>query len=122
MTDEEIAKVANEKANEKYPVPYLFIDLDIASNRGYKQGFINGVKYGCNMANKWHDLRKFPDDLPPLKKDCKSVSISVLTNEEEVVFYSYKGNCWLDFHLNRISPFKAWCEIPKFNEDVNNEM
>lgn len=66
---------------------------------------------------KWHDLQKNPDDLPPIKEDCKYVSIKVLTDEGKIVFYSYKVNCWLDFNLNEIPPFKAWCEIPEYTEE-----
>lgn len=81
-----------------------------------KDTWRNGAVFGYNKANEWHDLRKNPDDLPPIKEGCKYVSISVLTNEEQIVFYSYKVNCWLDFNLNEIPPFKAWCNIPKFEE------
>lgn len=83
-----------------------------------KKAYLAGLKAGkdINVPIKWHDLRKNPDDLPPIKEGCKYVSINVLTNEEKIVFYSYKVNCWLDFNLNEIPPFKAWCNIPKFEE------
>ena len=119
MTDEEIEKVASEKADKKYPVPYLFIDLDIASNRSYKQGFIEGVKYGCNMANEWHDLRKNPDDLP--KKDERflaNVSISVMTQKNIFACYYFDEKRWYSHGLLINSPI-AWHEIPIFERETN---
>lgn len=121
MTDEEIAKVANEKANEKYPIPRVWCEVELARNCGYERGFIDGVKYGCNKSNEWHDLRKNPNDLPPLEG--KNVSINILTDDGIIAYYSYGCRMWYDFNNDCLSSPKAWCEIPQFEEcDVNNEM
>ena len=63
----------------------------------------------------WHDLRKNPDDLPPLEKGSEFESVDVLTDRGEIAFcqYCHGKNCWRDCNLTEIYTPKAWCEIPK---------
>lgn len=113
MTNEEMAEEYAENNAYKYANDHITC----------YEAFLAGLKAGknINVPIKWHDLKKNPDDLPPIKEGYKYVSINVLTDEEKIVFYSYKVNCWLDFNVKEIPPFKAWCEIPGFKEEEKYE-
>lgn len=74
--------------------------------------FLDGLKAG---KPKWHDLRKSPDDLPPVEGG--SVTINVLTDSGYIAYYYYDESCWCDFRGNEIAPPKAWCEIPEYTEE-----
>lgn len=64
---------------------------------------------------KWHDLRKNPDDLPPIEIGC--CTIDVLTDSGRFAYYHHDNNCWVDSNgVDEIDTPKAWCEIPKFEE------
>lgn len=119
MTDEEMAM---KKATEKYPIPIRWKGIDLARNSCYEQGFLSGLKAGkdMNVPTKWHDLRKNPNDLPPLEKGAVvDATIDVLTDRGEIAYYYYDGDesCWCDTNANEIDMPKAWCEIPKFEEE-----
>lgn len=92
--------------------------------KGVKLGFKKGLKAKINITTisdcpkeKWHDLQKNPDDLPPLKG--KNISINILTDDGIIAYYSYSCRMWYDFNNDCVSSPKAWCEIPKFEGGVN---
>jgi hypothetical protein len=76
----------------------------------------NGAVFGYTKASEWHDLRKDPNDLPPVERG--SASIDVLTDGKGIAYYYYDESCWCDFNGSEIDPPKAWCEIPKFEEEI----
>jgi hypothetical protein len=67
----------------------------------------------------WHDLRKNPNDLPPLEKGTEFVSINVLTDRGEIACYQHchGKNYWRDCNWNEIDTPRAWREIPRFEEE-----
>lgn len=95
---------------------------------GTKLGFKKGMKSKCNittisdfpLAPEWHDLRKDPTDIPPMKDDIYSIEVWAKNKEGTygMAVFSYgslkddgKYNHWLG-----ISPI-LWCELPRFDED-----
>jgi len=80
-----------------------------------KELLIKGIEFGYNKANEWHDLRKNPDDLPPVA--VADASIDVLTDSGKLAFYYWGENCWYHTNANKIDSPKAWCEIPRFEEE-----
>lgn len=78
---------------------------------GYEQGFTEGRK------EKWHDLRKDPNDLP-------TETGQYLTDYDGICIYDTDSKkwrtlrcsaCW-DFDWLDDNEIIAWCEIPKFKE------
>ena len=102
-----------EKEAEEY-VCGLFPSVNVFASGRLIQAFKDGAKFGYNKVNEWHDLRKNPNDLPPYDKSTSSC-IDVLSDEGFVCFYSDIDKCWYR-HGCHISPPKAWCKIPKFEE------
>lgn len=77
--------------------------------------FIKGLAEG--RKEKWHDLRKDPNDLPPKEDINSSYSIDVFTDTEAKAFYSYYDGVWRrESDGFRIPEVIAWTELPKFKE------
>ena len=98
MTDNEMAEEYEEKAkcvevNDDGKKLYDSIDI--------KQAFLTGLKTG--RKEKWHDLRKKPNDLP------KGYG-SVLNQEGKTTIYDPNVGF---LGLDGVGVI-AWCEIPKY--------
>lgn len=104
MTDDELAE---EYIDEHAP---CFREYPKAPRGALKQSFLAGLEKG---RPKWHDLRENPNDLPPLEKGARFMSIDVLTDRGETAYYYYE-DCWYDTYNNEIDQPLAWCEIPKY--------
>ncbi len=63
--DEDYRKARNESKAE---ITKVIKAWSAREETLHDEGFKEGVKFGYNKANEWHDLRKNPDDLP---KECK---------------------------------------------------
>jgi hypothetical protein len=94
-------------------------DLQLTKKQaGTLIGIIKGVGINSFLAgfkageSQWHDLRKNPNDLPPVERG--SATIDVLTDNGEIAYYYYDESCWCDSNGNEIKSPKAWCEIPKY--------
>lgn len=91
----------------------------------YQVGFIQGANYA--LENQWHDLRKNPNDLPPMDDEINyKASEYVLLNVEGYLHsplaesYStigfYDNGDWLVVNGDIIEErVIAWMPIPKFN-------
>lgn len=103
---------------EKLAEEYEMSTCGIHANQSIRDAFLSGLKAGkdMNVSTKWHDLRKNPKDLPPVHgiSDC---TIDVLTDGGDIAYFDYDENCWCDSGAHEIDPPKAWCEIPKFEEE-----
>lgn len=128
MTDEEMAEeyVAAFLAKDNLELDKVLDenlgDLQLTEKQaGTLFGIIIGVGINSFLAGlkavrtQWHDLRKNPDDLPPVERG--SATIDVLTDRGEIAYYYYYESCWCDCNGNEIDTPKAWCEIPKFKEE-----
>lgn len=79
----------------------------------YIDGFKDGVEFGYNKANEWHDLRKDPNDLPDIH--CLNWVIALYDNgtlwcrakREKCV----DGIFWVDSYHYQIYNVIAWKEI-----------
>lgn len=111
MTDEEKA--------EEYVSPKIWGDTYYVnccgdwSNEEMKQAYLDGLAEG--RKEKWHDLRKDPNDLPG-----HSHSVIVAYKNSSGCLFTDQGylgamNIW---NVQGISPHEviAWCELPKFEE------
>ena len=108
MTDKELAEEYEEKAE------YIEVNDDgkkIYDSIDIQQAFLAGLKTG--RKEKWHDLRKNPNDLPNGYR-------AVLNQEGKTTIYDpSRGFLGLD-GVGVI----AWCEIPKYqivHSKENNE-
>ena len=99
MTDIEIAE---EFANNGYALGCTKSPFEAA-----KEGFLAGLK--AARQEKWHDLRKNPDDLP---EDC------VINQDGKRVLYDSINKVWRNDDADEYicdDPI-LWCEIPTFEE------
>lgn len=94
-------KVAKEKASEKYPIPRVWNEIDIARNSCYEQGFIDGAEHGYD-------------------KKCEEtfdISLSRITHERAVVI---QDNERLRKENERLRKEKEWHrdEVPGNENDI----
>lgn len=83
---------------------------DCAYAKPVKRAYLAGLKAG---RPKWHKVAD--GDYPPCENG--NYTINVLTNCEDIAYYSYNFDCWIaEPSSAEIDPPKAWCEIPKFEE------
>ena len=109
-TREEAIKKYWSKAKEKCPFN------DETLQNGYLEGFIEGAAE-VMQDNKWHDLRKDPNDLP-------KVVTEYITNIGVMTFDRLKDrHLWTtplcdacDYCEEVTDEVIAWCEIPQFKE------
>lgn len=85
-----------------------------------KKAYLDGLKEG---RQKWHNLRKDPNDLPKENKEYL-VAFKNFLNQEEIVTdvfnweickfvdEDYTDIPWLEYK----DVLVAWCEIPRFEE------
>lgn len=71
-----------------------------------------------NKDNGWHDLRKNPNDLPPMIEDERMISDSVWIHVEnwggEVGHFDYRKNAWIVRCMVVNLNVFAWMDLPKF--------
>lgn len=101
--------MTNEEMAEEYA-------SSATSDRGYyyeglKEGFFDGLITG---RPKWHKVAD--GDLPKYDVLGDSVSITVLNQNGNKVFYNFLEKVWKLEASNKISKVIAWCEIPKYTE------
>lgn len=109
MTDKEMAE---EYANKNVPVDtFGYRSLDDV-HYDVKQAFMTGLAEG--RKEKWHDLRKAPNDLPK-----SSIFHEVLNQNGIKIYYDdvlKKWNMYFNGEIIQAQTPIAWCEIPKFEE------
>lgn len=113
MTDEEKAE---EYADDKYCK--FCKDLRFCNNKCSKwddtyTDYLDGLTEG--RKEKWHDLRKDPNDLPQ-----RNIYVLCVNRKHryEVGCIGYDHNCeiyWHDISHNIVEPI-AWCELPQYKE------
>ena len=110
MTDTELAKEYAEEYQIKKHHKRLFGHKPVVMkelNMTFKDGFLAGLK--VVRQEKWHDLRKNPNDLP---QDC------ALNQDGKRVLYDHINKVWRNDDADEYicdDPI-AWCEIPTFEE------
>lgn len=115
MTDEEKAEeyvlsLELEKGNK-------ILQLKEVIKAIYK-AFFNGLTEG--RKEKWHNLRKDPDDLP--EEDCTEVMFVTKNNETLTGIYKNGGGegtpifDTFGIAFYDVEQVIAWCELPKFKE------
>ena len=104
MTEEEMAE---EYANENWEHYEEGQNDSKALKQAYLAGLIEGRK------EKWHDLRKDPNDLP-------KHSGLYCVQSGEVREYVKEEKSWFTVHfdpcMNRTEETYLWCELTKFEE------
>lgn len=71
-----------------------------------------------NVSTEWHDLRKGPQNLPPLDVGSDYLSKNVLLDTGVIGCYNYSQKKWcVDMGYRLDKPVIAWCEIPKYTEE-----
>lgn len=102
MTDED--KLVEEWLDERYL-------KDMGVRKPCKQAYLAGLKAG---RPKWHKVSD--GDYPPCERG--NCSINVLTDRGDIVYYNYDDESWIAEPASvEIDPPKAWCEIPRFEEE-----
>lgn len=83
-----------------------------------EKAYVDGAKENGVV---WHDLRKAPGDLPETLHP-----VYVKLDNETYVFAYCVNEIWHEnddgiilYHGNGKSEVIAWCEIPRFEEEVN---
>ena len=112
MTDKELAEEYEEK------IDYIQVNDDgkkVYDSIDIQQAYIAGLQIG--RQEKWHDLRKNPNDLP---EDC------AIDQDGKRVLYDHINKVWRNDDADEYicdDPI-AWCEIPKYpivHSKENNE-
>lgn len=81
-------------------------------HKAYIAGYLNGLAEG--RKEKWHKVSD--GDYPPCERG--NCSINVLTDRGDIVYYNYDDESWIAEPSSvEIDPPKAWCEIPRFEEE-----
>lgn len=130
--DEQIKMTDSEKAEESFnkhitedTCYFSKAEIDI-----YNDGYLDGLAEG--RKEKWHDLRKNPDDLPEegeevlvlysntygdgrciVNKHTLNYELAQYINDEEDTSEWYWVETGTDFDIGKVI---AWCELPKFEE------
>ena len=121
MTDEELAEQFADNINGLELTCSLIAAKD--KSHAYRLGRYDGFLAGLNTGRpKWHDLRKDPNDLPPMIEDERKISQNVWLHVgnwgSETGYYNYNKNVWMIRCRKVDLPVLGWIEIPKFKEEV----
>ena len=104
MTDEEMAEAYANENWEHY-------EEGQNDSKALKQAYLAGLIEG--RKEKWHDLRKDPNDLP-------KHSGLYCVQSGEVREYVKEEKSWFTVHfdpcMNRTEETYLWCELTKFEE------
>ena len=118
MTDEELAE-EYAKLNARQYIHNDGIGF-CTSEEEVRQAYLAGLKTGkdMNVSTEWHDLRKGPQNLPPLDVGSDYLSKNVLLDTGVIGCYNYSQKKWcVDMGYRLDKPVIAWCEIPKYTEE-----
>lgn len=118
MTEEELKEKMDKDLNEVFNVKSIIdFQFDLLQ-KAYTKGLETGLKAG----RQWHDLRKDPNDLPPMVQDERHISdrvwIDVGNWGTEDGYYDYKKNCWIIRCRIVNLPILGWIEIPTFDKEI----
>ena len=105
---EELKKKAEESAYKNCPIPFCWNEIDIATQGGYKKGYIAGA---TENGIQWHDLKKDPNDLPKYNQWILTFCHRKYDDCEHYFATVFYSNCF------EIHDVIAWCEIPQFNSE-----
>lgn len=119
MLKEELDKEVEEYIKN---IPFVYeTDLVKKIVRMYCE---DAIKYGIELGKShiWHDLRKNPDDLPPMIEDERMISEPVWIHVEnwgsEIGHFDYRKNVWIVrcrvVNLNVL----AWVDIPNYADEA----
>lgn len=112
MTKEELAE---EYVNSKgFGSDYNNIDSNEA-NEEIRKAYLNGLTKG--WKERWHDLRKNPDDLPDrMGINSKEVYVAYSDNNcTDFASYNFNTKSWERSEDDSVATIViAWCELPKF--------
>lgn len=113
MTDEEMAEesLISYKKLPKWNGKIFMKDEETCFN----DGFLAGLNAG---RLKWHKV--IDGDLPKDDILADDVSITVLNQNGNKVFYNFLEKVWKLESNNKISKTIAWCKIPSFMEESNS--
>lgn len=78
----------------------------------YVKGMRMAEEFNFDVKCEWHDLRKNPNDLPPLNQ-----SILFATDDGSVQEGEMQKYAWIQYRWNGKRDSRevlAWCETPKF--------
>lgn len=110
VTEDLISFMQDLDTENNYKIKELEYDIE------YYKSCIEELK---ENAIQWHDLRKDPNDLPPMIQDERRIServwISVENWGTEDGHYDYNKNCWIIRCRIVNLPILGWCEIPQFD-------
>lgn len=109
MTDEEKAEKYAEKHAFRVPYDGSNNFYDEKDYKVSKEGFLAGLAEG--RKEKWHDLRKDPNDLPKEKTMYRVIYDNPMINRP-AMWYLPSLKSWEYSNLTII----AWCDLPKFEE------
>lgn len=117
MTDEKKAEITKEYLNNTFKQTEENQLAIMIGSKCFYEGLEKGLAEG---KPKWHDLRKDKTDRPT--KDC-DVALKVYNyrNHEilsDIGFYKIKEDMF--YHYKSACKILAWCETPKFEEELNN--
>lgn len=105
MTDE---KLAEEYAREnKRIIKCSCHNYD--SEKDLEEAFLAGLK--AARQEKWHDLRKNPNDLPEENQEVLVLFTLPDKSKNDVITAQFENN---DFNFVDLQDVIAWCEIPTF--------
>ena len=83
-------------------------------------GLQKAMEWAKSYSVQWHDLRKNPEDLPPMIKDERKISDTVWLHIHnwgtEEAYYDYRKCSWIVRCRIVDLDVIAWCEIPVFGE------
>ena len=107
MTEDE--KLAEEYTNSKgFGSDYNNITSSEA-NEEIEKAVLYGLTEG--RKEKWHDLRKNPNDLPEENQEVLVLFTLPDKSKNDVMLAEFENN---DFNFVDLQDVIAWCEIPTF--------
>lgn len=109
MTDNEMVEKYTEVSVNEYKDSLVDIDdIDIL-REAIAEAYLTGLKIG--RQEKWHDLKKSPQDLPKEKQEVLVFFTLPDKSKNDVMIAEFENN---DFNFVDLEDVIAWCEIPKY--------
>ena len=110
MTDEEMAEKYRKSLKQKLIDEDEFERLEMF-DENVEEAYLAGLK--AARQEKWHDLRKNPDDLPEENQEVLVLFTLPDKSKNDVITAQFENN---DFNFVDLQDVIAWCEIPTFEE------
>ena len=108
-------KEAEDRAFEKYPMPKVWDELDLARNVKYNEGFQDGAEFGYNKAKEWHYVKD--GDLPNKELEEEQLLVRVRNYTEDCIFAYYILDKYCSKNGKRFY-FNINCDYPIDIEDI----